>query len=518
MAGDPAQHRHRADAGALPHAARRGAARPGFLDRYTVGFAHFRPYLIGESDGQPKTRVGRRRSPASRPSASPRSRARWRRRAPCSASAGRCSARITASSRSGRRSHSPPCSARSACPAAASASAMGVTSAAARCASVRPDAAAGQQPGRRVHSGRAHRRHAAASRRAFDYNGADHLSRYPPDLLGRRQSVPSPPGSQPPAAGVAQARDHHRPRAVLDAGRQDGRHRAARHHDASSATTSATPRASASDRDAEGERAARRGARRLRDLPRDRPAHRRGRGLHRRPRDRRMAPPSLRGGARASGQGRRRAASLRRVLGGRPRRARPARGAAGDARGVPPRPRAHPLPTPSGKIEIYSERIAGFGYDDCPRHATWLEPAEWLGGRRPRAFRCTSSDQPPTSCTASSTTARIQRDQDQGPRADPLHPEDAAARGFTDGDMVRVFNDRGACLAAARLTTACAAGVVRLSTGAWFDPADAGATGRWRSTAIPTCSPPIWHRRCARAAAPRPAWSRSSATTARRPR
>jgi biotin/methionine sulfoxide reductase len=37
------------------------------------------------------------------------------------------------------------------------------------------------------------------------------------------------------------------------------------------------------------------------------------------------------------------------------------------------------LATPSGRIELYSERIAGFGYDDCPPHPTWLEPSEWLG-------------------------------------------------------------------------------------------------------------------------------------------
>lgn len=42
-------------------------------------------------------------------------------------------------------------------------------------------------------------------------------------------------------------------------------------------------------------------------------------------------------------------------------------------------PQAHPLPTPSGKIEIFSERIAGFGYAECPGHPVWLDkpPAEF---------------------------------------------------------------------------------------------------------------------------------------------
>ena len=57
-----------------------------------------------------------------------------------------------------------------------------------------------------------------------------------------------------------------------------------------------------------------------------------------------------------------------------------------------------------------------------------------------------------------------------------LNPEDAQARGIVDGDVVRVFNARGDCLAAARLTPQLRPGVVKLSTGAWFDPSSwAGA-------------------------------------------
>ena len=42
-------------------------------------------------------------------------------------------------------------------------------------------------------------------------------------------------------------------------------------------------------------------------------------------------------------------------------------------------PAGNPLKTPSGKIEIFSTRVDGFQYDDCPGHPTWLEPTEWLG-------------------------------------------------------------------------------------------------------------------------------------------
>ena len=56
-----------------------------------------------------------------------------------------------------------------------------------------------------------------------------------------------------------------------------------------------------------------------------------------------------------------------------------------------------------------------------------------------------------------------------------LHPSDAAARGIADGDVVRVFNDRGACLAGAVLDEALLPGVAQLSTGAWYDPEDPAA-------------------------------------------
>ena len=53
-------------------------------------------------------------------------------------------------------------------------------------------------------------------------------------------------------------------------------------------------------------------------------------------------------------------------------------------------PDKHKLGTPSGRIELYSEKIAGFGYDNCPPHATWIEPSEWLAAR-PWTIRCISS-------------------------------------------------------------------------------------------------------------------------------
>jgi biotin/methionine sulfoxide reductase len=57
-----------------------------------------------------------------------------------------------------------------------------------------------------------------------------------------------------------------------------------------------------------------------------------------------------------------------------------------------------------------------------------------------------------------------------GREAVRLNPADATRRGIAEGDIVRLFNDRGACLAAAVITDDVMPGVVQLSTGAWYDP------------------------------------------------
>jgi len=140
-------------------------------------------------------------------------------------------------------------------------------------------------------------------------------------------------------------------------------------------------------------------------------------------------------------------------------------------------PEGAPLNTPSGKIEIYSERIAGFDYDDCPGHTTWFEPAEWLGAAQAKRFPLhLLSDQPATKLHSQlDHSPHSQAGKIKGRQPVNLNPADAAARGIADGDIVRVFNDRGACLAAAAITPDIRPGVARISTGAWFDPAEPGA-------------------------------------------
>ena len=139
-------------------------------------------------------------------------------------------------------------------------------------------------------------------------------------------------------------------------------------------------------------------------------------------------------------------------------------------------PAAAPLPTPSGRIELASATIAGFGYDDCPGHPAWLEPAEWLGSDLARRFPLhLISNQPATRLHSQYDNGSYSQDSKvRGREPIRLHPEDARARGISDGDVVRVFNDRGACLAGAVLDPNLRRSVVQLSTGAWWDPVSPG--------------------------------------------
>lgn len=133
-------------------------------------------------------------------------------------------------------------------------------------------------------------------------------------------------------------------------------------------------------------------------------------------------------------------------------------------------PVANPLPTPSGRLQVASSVIAGFGYDDCLGHPSWIPPTDVPGAGHPLHL---VSNQPAT---------RLHSQLDFGGHSDAakrrgrevlrLNPADAAARGIAEGDIVRLTNARGACLATATITDGIMPGVVQLPTGAWYDPDD----------------------------------------------
>jgi len=137
-------------------------------------------------------------------------------------------------------------------------------------------------------------------------------------------------------------------------------------------------------------------------------------------------------------------------------------------------PDANPLRTPSGKIDIFSDSIDSFGYDDCRGHPTWFEPREWPGSPEFERF--------PMQLVANNPSTRLHSQLDagawsqaskiQGREPARMNPADAVARGIADGEVVKLFNERGTCLAGVRISENVRPGVIQLSTGAWFDPLD----------------------------------------------
>jgi len=136
------------------------------------------------------------------------------------------------------------------------------------------------------------------------------------------------------------------------------------------------------------------------------------------------------------------------------------------------------LKTPSGRIELYSKTVESFGYEDCPPHPSWLEPAEWLGNTNRHTLHMISN-QPKTRLHSqwdhgeTSLNGKVDGREQLG-----MTPSDAAGRDLSHGDLVRVFNDRGACLASVAIRDDLIQGVVQLPTGAWWDPVEPGGMCR----------------------------------------
>ncbi|MBV8137999.1 MAG: molybdopterin-dependent oxidoreductase [Deltaproteobacteria bacterium] len=142
-------------------------------------------------------------------------------------------------------------------------------------------------------------------------------------------------------------------------------------------------------------------------------------------------------------------------------------------------PDRHRLNTPSGRIEIFSRKIAGYRYEDCPGHPVWMEPAEWLGGDLAAKY--------PLHLLTTQPSTRLHGQLDMGclskeskiANREPMriNRRDAEARGIRNGDIVKVFNDRGAILAGTIVTDEIRAGVIQISTGAWYNPVEPGQVG-----------------------------------------
>jgi anaerobic selenocysteine-containing dehydrogenase len=167
------------------------------------------------------------------------------------------------------------------------------------------------------------------------------------------------------------------------------------------------------------------------------------------------------------------------------------------------KPDEHPLSTPSGKIEFYSSRLAEHFPDDDerPPMPRWIPEGEShqesRDGERGQDY--------PLLVISNHPRWRVHSQHDdmkwlreirtckvEGPDGyyyEPLwiHPSDATPRGIADGDVVKIFNERGAVLAGAWVTERICPGAVYIDHGARWDPIVPGVLDR--GGAINTITP-----------------------------
>ena len=149
-------------------------------------------------------------------------------------------------------------------------------------------------------------------------------------------------------------------------------------------------------------------------------------------------------------------------------------------------PEKNPLTSPSGKIEFYSATLAEFFPDDDERPPVphWIPAGEShqenRDGERGKSF--------PLLVISNHPKWRVHSQHDdmtwlreihtckvKGPDGyyyEPLwiHPSDAQPRGIADGDVVKIYNERGAVLAGAWVTERIIPGAVYIDHGARWDP------------------------------------------------
>jgi anaerobic dimethyl sulfoxide reductase subunit A len=136
-------------------------------------------------------------------------------------------------------------------------------------------------------------------------------------------------------------------------------------------------------------------------------------------------------------------------------------------------PENHPFPTPSGKIEIYCQRLADMEDPGIPPIPKYIEP--WEGRRDPL------SEKYPLQLITTHFKRRAHSQfenvpwlRELAPQALLMNAKDAKVRDIQSGERVKVFNGRGQVIVPVITTRRILPGVVDLPQGAWFRPDEKG--------------------------------------------
>jgi anaerobic selenocysteine-containing dehydrogenase len=134
------------------------------------------------------------------------------------------------------------------------------------------------------------------------------------------------------------------------------------------------------------------------------------------------------------------------------------------------------FPTPTGKVELYSETFLAHGYAPLPEYEEPLVgpvARPDLAARFPLVLTCTKSSH---FCESQHRALPSLRKLAREPEVE-LHPAAAAARGIAEGDWVRIETPEGAVRARARLNEGLEPRVVCGQHGWWQACPEIGAPG-----------------------------------------
>jgi anaerobic selenocysteine-containing dehydrogenase len=132
------------------------------------------------------------------------------------------------------------------------------------------------------------------------------------------------------------------------------------------------------------------------------------------------------------------------------------------------------FPTPSGKCELFSERVEALGLPAVP---DFIPPSESQQSAPELARKFPLGlISPAAHAFLNSSFANLPKQlrQELRPFVE-IHPVDAAARGIAEGDRVRLFNERGSCELSAVVTTRARTGVV-VTPSVWWNKLSPGQT------------------------------------------
>jgi anaerobic dimethyl sulfoxide reductase subunit A len=133
----------------------------------------------------------------------------------------------------------------------------------------------------------------------------------------------------------------------------------------------------------------------------------------------------------------------------------------------------NPFPTPSGKIEIYSQRAADLNNPLCPPIPKYLSTPEDRNDPLIEKYPLQLLTPHPRN-RVHSELYKVEWLREVESHRVWINPMDADPRGIKDGDEVYVSNDRGTVAITAWVTERIVPGVICIFEGAWYDPDENG--------------------------------------------